>query len=62
MMGHRGRMSNGRECDALTRWKNVSHWNPGERGKIKRQYNKRQRKLWRQKTNDIAPKRAKDER
>lgn len=45
MMGHKGRLANAREWDALTQWKNVTHWKPGERKAIKRQYNKRQRKL-----------------
>lgn len=38
-------MIDGAEMDALTRWKNYLHWNPGERKAIKRQYNKRQRRM-----------------
>lgn len=47
MMGHKGTLKGGSEWDALTRWKKVLHWNPGERKLIKRKYNKRQRKMWR---------------
>lgn len=34
----------GEEQDALTRWKRYLHWKPGERKRIKRQYNKRIRR------------------
>lgn len=44
MMGHREKMIDGPEYDALTRWKNYLHWNPGVRKRIKRQFNKRVRK------------------
>lgn len=37
-------MIDGDEMDALTRWKRYLHWAPGERKRIKRQYNKRQRR------------------
>ena len=44
MMGHRGKMKGGDEYDALSPWKRYYHWQPGERKRIKRGYNKRQRK------------------
>lgn len=43
-MGHRGQMIDGRELDALARWKKYLNWNSGERKAIKRKYNKRVRK------------------
>jgi len=42
---HRVPMIDGAEMDAFTRWKNYLNWNPGERKAIKRQYNKRQRRM-----------------
>ena len=47
MMGHRGRLINGDEWDALSPWKRFLHWRPGERKRIKRGYNRRQRQAWR---------------
>jgi hypothetical protein len=32
------------EYDALTRWKKFLKWRPGQRKKIKRTYNKRERR------------------
>jgi hypothetical protein len=32
------------EYDALTRWKKFLKWRPGQRKKIKRAYNKKERK------------------
>lgn len=43
MMGTKEKMINGDEYDALTRWKNVLHWKPGERRKIKQKFWKRVR-------------------
>lgn len=43
MMGHRERLIDGAEQDALTRWKNVYHWRPGVRKWIKRKVNRRAR-------------------
>jgi hypothetical protein len=53
MMGHRGVLKGTAEWDALTWWKNVLHWRPGERKRIKRKYNKRQRKIWRRIAKDV---------
>lgn len=47
MMGHRGKMIDGDEMDAFTRKQRPRHsrrWRHGRLGKIKRRYNKRQRK------------------
>lgn len=47
MMGHRGKMINGDEMDAFTRRQRPRHsrrWRQGRLEKIKRRYNKRQRK------------------
>jgi hypothetical protein len=45
MMGHRERLSGGDEWDAFSRRaKRYLHWRPGERARIKRKFNKRQRK------------------
>ena len=43
MMGHRDPMKSGDEYDALTGWKRLLHWRPGERKKIKRRHNRRLR-------------------
>jgi len=43
MMGHRG-LKKGDEWDAFTGWRKVLFWQPGELRRIKRRYNKRQRK------------------
>ncbi len=43
-MGHRGKIIIAAEMDALTPWKSYHSWHPGERKKIKRRFNKRQRK------------------
>ena len=45
MMGHRGKMRGALEYDALTQWKQYLGWAPGMRKAIKRNYNKRMRKL-----------------
>ena len=41
-------MVDGDEQDALTAWKNVSIWRPGDRRKIKNRYNRRARRLGKQ--------------
>ena len=38
------KMKSSDEYDALTRWKNLFHWKPGERKRIKQQYNRRIRR------------------
>ena len=38
-------MNNGDEYDALTKWKRFIKWRSGQRKKIKRRYNKRERRL-----------------
>ena len=38
------KMKSSDEYDALTRWKNLFHWKPGQRKKIKQQYNRRIRR------------------
>lgn len=46
-------MKNGDEFDAFTRWKNLLRFRSGQRKKIKKKYNRRERKwldkllLWR---------------
>lgn len=40
-------MRGGDEYDALTRWKRYLHWRSGERKRIKRGYNRRQRRALR---------------
>lgn len=42
------RMKAGYEYDAFTRWKKVLRWRAGERKKIKRLYNRRERRQSRQ--------------
>jgi hypothetical protein len=37
-------MVSGDEHDALTRWKSLLRWRPGQRASIKRKFNKRVRK------------------
>ena len=37
-------LKTGDEYDALTRWKKFLHWKPGERKRIKKAYNKKERK------------------
>lgn len=37
-------MKTGDEFDALTKWRNVLHWRPGERARIKRGYRRRERR------------------
>jgi len=44
MMGHKERMIGGDEYDAFTGWKKYLRWRPGTRKKIKRKFNKRQRR------------------
>jgi hypothetical protein len=44
MMGHREELKSGDEYDALTRGKRYYRFRPGVRQKIKRQFNKRQRR------------------
>lgn len=41
-------MVDGDEHDALTRWKKYLHWRAGQRGRIKKKYNRRERKQTRQ--------------
>jgi hypothetical protein len=41
-------MKGGDEYDALTRWKRFLRWRPGERKAIKRGYNKRARRVARE--------------
>lgn len=44
MMGHRGQKKTGEEWDAFTNWREVVFWQRGELKRVKRRYNKRQRK------------------
>lgn len=37
-------LKTGDEYDALTRWKKFLHWKPGKRKRIKKAYNKKERK------------------
>lgn len=37
-------LKTGDEYDALTRWKKFLYWKPGERKRIKKAYNKKERK------------------
>jgi hypothetical protein len=53
MMGHRGKMRGAIEYDALTKWKRYLYWRPGERKLIKRGYNKRVRKLAKEKLRKV---------
>ena len=48
-MAKRIPMTNGDEYDALTRWRKVLTWRAGERKKIKRRYNRRERRMGKQK-------------
>ena len=43
-MGHRDKMKSGDEYDALTRWRRLLRWRPGQRRRIKQQHNKRLRR------------------
>ena len=43
-MAKRIKMISGDEFDALTRWKKYLKWRAGERKRIKRKYNRRERK------------------
>lgn len=43
-------MIDGDEHDALTRWKKYIHFRPGERKRIKRKYNKRERRKAKEQT------------
>jgi hypothetical protein len=45
MMGHRERLVDGDEYDALTRAKRWRKWRPGVRAWIKRKFSKRARRL-----------------
>ena len=47
MMGHRGIKKTGDEWDAFTRWRRYIRWKPGQLRKVKRGYNKRQRRIMR---------------
>jgi hypothetical protein len=38
-------MSGGDEFDAFTGWRYLLNWEPGERKELKRQYNRRQRRM-----------------
>jgi hypothetical protein len=44
MMGHRERLVDGDEYDALTRGKHFHKWRAGDRAAIKRRFNKRVRR------------------
>lgn len=44
MMGHKEKLKGGDEYDAFTNWRKVVAMNHGERSKIKRRFNKRQRR------------------
>ena len=46
MMGHRERLKSGDEYDALTRWRRFLRFRSRVRKAIKRQVNKRARKMW----------------
>ena len=41
-------LNSGDEYDGLTRWKIFINWRAGERKRIKRIYNKRFRRVWKQ--------------
>lgn len=40
----RAPMKSGDEVDALTRWRHVLFWKPGERKAVKRSFNRRERR------------------
>lgn len=44
MMGHRGKMTSGIEVDVFTGWRRYYRFRPGVIRRVKRGYNKRQRK------------------
>lgn len=44
MMGPRLPTRSGDEHDAVTRWRHVLHWSPGERARIKRRMRRRERR------------------
>lgn len=46
--GRRGKLNNGAESDAFTRWRQFINWQPGELKAIKRRYNRRHRRETRQ--------------
>ena len=54
MKEQRIKMISGDEQDALTSWKNVCFWQPGQRKRIKRRYRKRVRRIEREKLNRLA--------
>lgn len=45
MRSHNIPMSGGDEFDAFTGWRYLLNWEPGERKELKRQYNRRQRRM-----------------
>ena len=45
---HRVPMKDGDEVDAFGNWRKVNFWQDGELKRIKRKYNKRQRRQWKQ--------------
>ena len=47
-------MISGDEYDALTPWKNVCYWQPGQRKRIKRRYRKRVRRIERENHNRLS--------
>lgn len=42
----------GAEWDAVTRWRHLLTWRPGERKAIKARMNRRERRAWRQSKGD----------
>ncbi len=44
MMGHHEKLKGGDEQDALTGWRRFCIWRPGQRKRIKKAFNKRQRR------------------
>jgi hypothetical protein len=46
MMGHREKLTNGDEHDALTRAKRFYKWRPGSRQSVKRKFWKRIRRIF----------------
>jgi hypothetical protein len=49
MMGHKGKLKGGFEWDVITGWRRYMHWKPGTCKYVKRKYNKRMRRLAREK-------------
>jgi len=55
MMGHREPKCGNDEWDAFTSWRKVLFWQRGELRRIKRGFNKRQRKSARQTSRNVSP-------